>query len=56
MTFIQTLIATMWASVLALGVINMIIIIIVIGLLTRVNSILGLLSVVIFVAYLLGWI
>ncbi len=56
MLFIQTLIQTIWASILALGILQVVIIIIVIGLLSRAHSMLGLLGVVIFIAYLLGWI
>lgn len=55
MTFIQTFLQTIWASLLALGWIKVIIAILIIGVLSRVQPILGVLAVILFVAYLLGW-
>ena len=56
MTFIQTLLQTIWISILALGWVKVIIAVVIIALLTRAQSLLGLLGAVIFIAYLLHWI
>ena len=55
MAFIQTIFQTIWSSLLALGWIKLIIAILIIGVLSRVQPILGVLAVIFFVAYLLGW-
>jgi hypothetical protein len=47
---------TVWTSLLALGWIKVIIAVIVIGVLSRANSLLGLLGFLLFVAYLAQWI
>lgn len=51
MIFLQTI----WASILALGALKVIIAIVIIGVLTRVNSLLGLVGTLLFLAYLLHW-
>jgi hypothetical protein len=56
MTFIQTFLQTIWASVLALGMVKVILILVIIAVLTRVNSLLGLVGTLLFLAYLLHWI
>lgn len=56
MTFIQTLLQTMWATILLLGWVKVVIIVIIIALLARAQTLLGLLGAVIFIAYLLHWI
>jgi hypothetical protein len=49
-------IQTIWASLVALGLIKIIIAVVIIGVLTRVEKILGLVAVILFIAYLLHWI
>ena len=56
MTFIQTLLQTIWASVLVLGWVKAVIIVIIIALLSRAQPLLGLIGAAIFIAYLLHWI
>lgn len=56
MTFIQTLLATIWASLIALGLVKVIIAVVIIALLTRAQNLLGILGALIFIAYLLHWI
>jgi len=56
MAFIQTLLQTIWASILALGIVKVIIVVIIIALLSRAQKLLGLLGALIFIAYLLHWI
>ncbi len=56
MTFIQTLLQTIWASVLVLGWVKVVIAVVIIALLTRAQPLLGFLGTLIFVAYLLHWI
>ena len=53
---IQSYLQIIWASLMALGVIRVIIIVLVIGILSRAQALLGLLATVLFVAYLLHWI
>lgn len=55
MIFIQTFLKTIWASVIALGALKVILAIIIIGVLSRVNAILGLVGTLLFLAYLLHW-
>ena len=55
MTFIQALLQTIWASILALGWIKVIIAVVVIGVLSRVQAFLGLVAAILFVAFLAGW-
>lgn len=52
----MTIIQTIWASLIALGWLKVIVAIVLIGILTRVNKLLGLLAFVLFLAYLLHWI
>lgn len=56
MTFIQTLLQTIWQSVLVLGWWKAIIIVIIIALLARAQKLLGFLAAILFIAYLLHWI
>jgi hypothetical protein len=56
MGWLQTLLQTIWASVIALGWVKAIIAIVIIGILTRVNKLLGLVAVILFLAYLAHWI
>lgn len=56
MATIQTLLQTIWASVLNLGWFQVVIAVVVIALLTRANKLLGLLATILFIAYLSGWI
>ncbi len=56
MTFIQTLLQTIWASILVLGWVKVAIIVVIIALLSRAQPLLGLLGAAIFIAYLLHWI
>jgi hypothetical protein len=55
MTFIQTLLQTLWGSLLGLGLLKVIIIVIVIALISRAQRFLGLVAALLFIAYLLGW-
>jgi hypothetical protein len=56
MVFIQTLLATIWASILVLGWVKVIIAVIIIALLSRAQPLLGTLGALIFIAYLAHWI
>ncbi len=56
LTMIQMFLQTVWASILALGWIKVGVAVLVIAILTRVQSLLGLLATVLFIAYLAGWI
>lgn len=56
MIFIQTLLQTIWASVLVLGLVKVIIAVIIIALLSRAQPLLGLIGALIFIAYLAHWI
>lgn len=56
MNTIQILLQTIWASILVLGWVKVAIIVIIIALLSRAQSILGLLAALIFIAYLAHWI
>ncbi len=49
-------IQTIWSSLLALGLFKVIIAVLIIGVLTRVQKILGIIGVLLFLAYLLHWI
>jgi Flp pilus assembly pilin Flp len=53
---LQTALQTIWNSLVNLGWIKVVIAIIIIGGLTRVEKLLGLLGALLFIAYLLGWI
>lgn len=55
MIFIQTLLQTLWGSLLGLGLLKVVIIIVVIAIISRVQRFLGLIAALLFVAYLLGW-
>ena len=52
MTFLQTI----WLSILAMGWIKLILTVILIGVLSRIHAVLGLLAVALFIAYLANWI
>lgn len=56
MTFIQTLLQTIWASVVSLGIIKVIIAVVIIALLSRAQKLLGFIAALIFIAYLAHWI
>lgn len=56
MTFIQTFLATIWASILVLGWVKVIIAVFIIALLSRAQPLLGLLGALLFIAYLAHWI
>ena len=56
MQTIQTLIQTIWASILLLGWFKVIIIVVAIAVLSRYQYILGLLAAILFVAFLGHWI
>ncbi|HWC57651.1 MAG TPA: hypothetical protein VG621_01715 [Candidatus Paceibacterota bacterium] len=56
MTFIQTLLQTIWASILALGWIKVITIVIIIALLGQAQRLLGFLAALLFIAFLAHWI
>ena len=56
MTFIQTLIQTIWASILLLGWVKVAIVVIVIMIISKYQSLLGLLATALFIAYLAHWI
>ena len=56
MNTIQMFIQTIWASLLALGLIKIVLFVIIDGLLFRVNPLIGTLGFVLFIAYLAHWI
>lgn len=56
MTWIQTLLQTIWASFLALGLFKSIVAIVIIALLSRAQKLLGFVAAVLFIAYLAHWI
>lgn len=56
MTFIQTLLQTIWGSVVSLGIIKVIIAVVIIALLSRAQKLLGFIAALIFIAYLAHWI
>ncbi|NVN96713.1 hypothetical protein HXX01_00460 [Candidatus Nomurabacteria bacterium] len=56
METIQTFIQTIWASVLALGVVKAVIAVVAIAVLSKYQYILGMLAAILFVAYLAHWI
>lgn len=56
MVFIQTLLQTIWASILVLGWVKVVIAVVIIALLSRAQPLLGLLGALIFIAYLAHWI
>lgn len=56
MNTIQMYIQTIWASLVALGIIKVAIAVLIIGVLTRVQKILGVIGALLFLAYLLHWI
>ena len=56
MTTIQTFLQTIWASVLALGLVKTIIAVVIIALLSRAQKLLGLVAAILFIAYLAHWI
>jgi hypothetical protein len=56
MDFIQTLIQTIWASILLLGWIKVAIVVVGILIVSKYQSLLGLLATALFIAYLAHWI
>jgi len=56
METIQSFIQTIWASVLAMGVVKAIIAVVAIAVLSKYQYILGMLAAILFVAYLAHWI
>lgn len=56
MLFLQTILQTIWASIITLGWVNVIIAVVVIALLSRAQRLLGLLAALLFIAYLAHWI
>jgi hypothetical protein len=56
MTFIQTLLHTIWTSLLALGLWKTILIVIVIALISRAQKLLGTIAAILFIAFLAHWI
>lgn len=56
MIFIQTLLQTIWGSVVSLGIIKVIIAVVIIALLSRAQKLLGFIAALIFIAYLAQWI
>ncbi|MEI6022896.1 MAG: hypothetical protein WCQ32_03610 [bacterium] len=55
-TIIQTLLQTIWASLLVLGWVKVVIAVVIIGILSRIQPLLGLLGAILFIAYLIHWI
>ena len=56
MTWIQTTLQTIWASLVAFGLIKSIIVIIIIALVSRAQKLLGLVAAILFIAFLAHWI
>ena len=56
MSTIQTLLQTIWASIVALGWIKIILAIFVISFLSKIQKVLGLVAALLFIAYLAHWI
>lgn len=56
MEFIQTLIQTIWASILLLGWVKVAIVVVVIMIISKYQNLLGLLATALFIAYLAHWI
>lgn len=56
MNTIQTILQTIWASLLALGWLKVIVAVVIIAILSRMNRLLGFLATVLFIAYLAHWI
>jgi hypothetical protein len=56
MTTIQTFLQTIWASIIALGILKTVIAVIIIALLSRAQKLLGFLAAVLFIAFLAHWI
>ncbi|KKP61125.1 MAG: hypothetical protein UR85_C0004G0016 [Candidatus Nomurabacteria bacterium GW2011_GWF2_35_66] len=56
MDFIQTLIQTIWASILLLGWIKVAIVVVAILFISKYQGLLGLLATALFIAYLAHWI
>jgi hypothetical protein len=56
MSTVQTFLQVVWASVVALGWIKVILAVFVISFLSRIQSVLGLLAALLFIAYLAHWI
>ena len=52
----MNIIQTIWASILALGWVKVIIAIIIIGVITKFNKLLGFLAALLFIAHLANWI
>jgi hypothetical protein len=56
MTSIETFLQTIWTSILMLGWLKVIIAVFIIGFLSRVQGLLGLVAALLFIAYLAHWI
>lgn len=56
MSTLPIFLQTIWASLVALGFIKVVLAIIIIGILARVQPLVGLLGFLLFIAYLLHWI
>lgn len=56
MTMIQTLLQTIWASILLMGWVKVAIIVLIIAIISRFQPLLGMLAALLFIAYLAQWI
>lgn len=56
MTWLQTTLQTIWASLVAFGIIKSIIVIVIIALVSRAQKLLGLVAAILFIAFLAHWI
>lgn len=56
MTALQIFIQTIWASILVIGWIKLILALVVIAILSRMQPLLGLIALILFLAYLAHWI
>ncbi|MEK7228254.1 MAG: hypothetical protein AAB681_02780 [Patescibacteria group bacterium] len=56
MTWIQTTLQTIWASLVAFGLIKSIIVVVIIALVSRAQKLLGLVAAILFIAFLAHWI
>ena len=56
MTFFKTVLETIVASAISLGVLKIILAIVIIALISRAQRLLGLVAALLFIAYLAGWI
>lgn len=56
MAALQVLLQTLWASLLALGIFKVVIAILIIAILSRIQTLLGFIALLLFLAHLLHWI